>query len=421
MRVIFLTHYYPPEVGAPQARISTLGRLLAERGVRVTIHTGFPNYPDGRVKPPYRVRPLMRERDGELRVVRCAVYPAANRGLGRRLLNHLSFAASAVATARRAGKADVVVAETPPLFCAAAGRAYAALAGAALVVNVADRWPASAVELGALRFRPAIRAAESLERACYRAATAITVPTDGLMVEIGRLSEASGKVRRLGPAVDTERFVPSPIPRRERLRVLYAGTIGMAQGVGTLLDAASILGPDRWEVWIAGDGAEAEEVRQRVARERLSHVRLLGSVPHSRVPELYSQVDAAVVLLRDRPLFEAALPTKTLEAMAAGRPIVVSARGELAGLIEDARAGIAVEPEQPEALARALADLADHRDRLPSLGEAARAQVERRFSWAATAGDWHDLLIRVAEAPQGVSPGAGSARSPASSSPRRAD
>ena len=123
------------------------------------MHTGFPNYPDGAVKPPYRNRPWHEERESCVRVVRTLVYPAANRGFARRLANHLSLAVSAVATARRAGPADVVIAETPPLFTAAAGVVYARLLHAPLVLHVSDRWPASAVQLGALRTSLAIRLA----------------------------------------------------------------------------------------------------------------------------------------------------------------------------------------------------------------------------------------------------------------------
>ena len=118
MRVTFLTHYYPPEVGAPQARISTLARLLAERGISVTVHTGFPHYPDGRVRPPYRVRPCLVESQGPVRLIRSAVYPAPNRGFGRRLAGHLSFAGSALLTSRCAGAADVVA----NVFASALGR-----------------------------------------------------------------------------------------------------------------------------------------------------------------------------------------------------------------------------------------------------------------------------------------------------------
>jgi glycosyltransferase involved in cell wall biosynthesis len=396
MRVTFLTHYYPPEVGAPQARISTLARLLAERGVTVTVHTGFPHYPDGRVKPPYRVRPYLAEREGPVRVVRSAVYPAPNRGFGRRLAGHLSFAACALASARAAGRADVVMGETPPLFTAAATIPYARLVGAKAVLNVADRWPASAVELGALRSPPAIRAAERLERACYRHAAAITVPTEGLAAGLGELPEARGKVVRLGPAVDTDRFRPLPGPEGDGpLRLLYAGTIGLAQGVDTLVEAARLAGPEV-EVSIAGDGAEAAQLRERLRREPAGNVRLLGAVPHERVPALYRDVDAAAVLLRDRPVFEDALPTKLLEAMAAGRPVLLSARGESGRVVESAGAGVVVPPGDAAALADAMRRLRADRPALGALGAAGRSYVERHFAWEATVARWQELLERVA-------------------------
>ncbi|HKO38072.1 MAG TPA: glycosyltransferase, partial [Solirubrobacterales bacterium] len=144
MRVVLLTQYFPPEVGAPQTRIAALARGLSERGIEVTVHTCPPHYPDGEIKAPYRNRLLARERMGGAPVVRSAVYAAANRGFARRLGGHLSFAGSALATAPATGPADVVVVETPPLFLAGAAIAYAKAKRARLVLNVADLWPDSA-------------------------------------------------------------------------------------------------------------------------------------------------------------------------------------------------------------------------------------------------------------------------------------
>jgi glycosyltransferase involved in cell wall biosynthesis len=397
VRVSILTHYYPPEVGAPQARLATLAERLTGRGVEVTVHTGFPNYPDGRIKPPYRNRPWLDERDGGVRVVRSLVYPAPNVGFARRLANHLAFAASAIGTARRAGPAEVVVVETPPLFTAAAGVAYTRLLDAPMVLHVSDRWPASAVQLGALRDRRAIALAERLERWCYRHAAAIVVPTDGLTSELERLPEGRGKLRRLGPAVDIGRFRPGQArgDASGPLRLLYAGTIGLAHGLGTLVEAARIVGPDSVEVWIAGDGAEGPALRDELARRPADNVRLLGLLPHEQIPGLYEQVDAAVVLLRDRPAFQAALPTKMFEAMAAARPVVLSARGEAAELLERHRAGLVVPPENPRELAEALQRLARDRAMLTELGTNARRCAEAH-SWDTTADRWYELLHDLA-------------------------
>ena len=114
MRICFLTHYFPPEVGAAQTRIDLLARMFAARGDTVTVHTGFPHYPSGVIRDPYRNRPWLRERRDGITIVRSAVYPAANRGFGRRLTDHASFALSALATASLSGPADVVVGEDAP-------------------------------------------------------------------------------------------------------------------------------------------------------------------------------------------------------------------------------------------------------------------------------------------------------------------
>jgi glycosyltransferase involved in cell wall biosynthesis len=401
VRVVLLTQYYPPEVGAPQTRIAALAAGLAARGVETTVHTCFPHYPDGEIKPPYRNRPLVRESDGGARVVRSAVYAAANRGFARRLAGHLSFAGSALATLPTTGPTDVVVVETPPLFLAGAAIAYAKAKRARLVLNVADLWPDSAVELGALTSPAAIGAARRLERAAYRSAVAIACPTEGIVAALGARPESAGKVSLMRPAVDLDRFHPSAGGDGGRaadapLRVLYAGTVGMAHGLETLVDAVELLetrlSAPALELTIAGDGAEGNRIRSRLGRGGGSRVKMMGAVPAEQIPGLYAEADAAVVMLRDRPIFHGALPTKMLEAMAAGRPVVLAARGEAAGVIERAGAGVVVEPENPEALADAFAGLAADPERRASLGAAGRRAVEREFGRGAWLDRWEALL-----------------------------
>jgi colanic acid biosynthesis glycosyl transferase WcaI len=393
MRVTLLTHYYPPEVGAPQARLTALARGLSRRGVEVTVHTGFPHYPDGVIQPPYRNRPWSTEEEDGVRVLRSAVYPAPNRGFGRRIVNHVSFGLSALATSPASGPADTVIVETPPLLLAGSSIAYARAKRAALVVNVSDMWPDSAVALGTLRRPRLVSAARSLEHACYRSAAAIVCPTRGIEAALGELEEAGGKVHRIPPSVDPELFPVSPPPRNGNFKVLYAGTVGMSQGVGTLMDAAELLGEDaEIEIVIAGDGAEGPELRRRLAEGGLPNVRMLGRIPHERVPELYAKADAAVVLLRDRPLFEGALPTKMFEAMSAARPLVLSAAGEAATLVEEASCGVVVPPERPRELAAALSELARDRKRADRLGAAGRQAVVEAYSRERAVDRWYGLL-----------------------------
>lgn len=399
MRLIFLTHYYPPEVGAPQARIAALAAGLRDRGLEVTVHTGFPNYPGGSIRAPYRNRPWLVESEGGMRVVRTAVLPAPNRGFAMRLANHAAFAVGALVLSPLAGRADAVVVETPPLFLAGAAIGYAQAKRAPLVVHVSDLWPDSAVALGALRRPGPIALARALERACYRSADAIVCPTAGIEATLSGRPEAGSKVRRIPPGVDTERFAPrdSTAARGERpFRVLYAGTLGMSQGLETLIDAAALIdGREPIEISIAGDGAEAPLLRARLERAAPANVRMLGVVPHERMPDLYEDADAAVVLLRDRALFRGALPTKMLEAMSASRPIVLSAAGEAADLVRETGCGVVVPPERPAELASGLADLARNRRRAQRMGSAGRRTVVERYSRGRALDDWLAVLRAV--------------------------
>lgn len=396
MRVVFLTHYFVPEVGAAQSRILGLARGLAARGVEVTVHTGFPHYPSGRVSPPYRNRLVFHERIEGLEVVRSFTYAVPNSGFLRRVANHAVLASATLTTARASGPADVVVAETPPLFMAASGVLHARGKRAALALNVSDRWPESAVQLGALTDPRTVRTAEALEHWCYRHANVITAPTRGIVDAIDALAEGAGKVHHVPPAVDLEPWsaVPDVAPRLGApLRVLYAGTLGMAQGVQTLVDAATLAGPETVDLTLVGDGPDRAvlDVRGR------PHVRVRGPVDAAEVPGLYAECDVGAVALRDRPIFAAALPTKLFEVLAAGRPCVLSAPpGEASRLIDDARCGVSVLPEDPQALAAAWRALQADPVALVATGARARAAAAR-YDRQHVIEQWLELLQSVSQ------------------------
>jgi colanic acid biosynthesis glycosyl transferase WcaI len=390
-----VSHYFHPEVGAPQTRILETVQRLSARGHEITVLTGFPNYPDGVVPEPYRGHLLMRERLGDARVIRTPIYPAPNRGFGRRLLNHASFSISSVLAAALPQRPDVVMAETPPLFTAVSAVAIARLRRAPLILNVADLWPDSAVQLGALRNPRAIALAERMERFAYRHSAAITVATGGIRRALLDRGEPSDKVIHLANAVDVERFAALEPLHDPPRRVIYCGTVGLAQGVGTLLDAAAKLAAPELEVLIVGDGAEREELTRRAEAEHLDNVRFLGRVSRERVPGLLGSADIAVLSLRDLPLFEDALPSKLLEYMAAGRPVVASAAGDVAALLERARGGVVCPPEDAEALAQAIDRLAADPAWARELGAGGRRYVSAHYSRDAFVDRLEEIMRRT--------------------------
>jgi glycosyltransferase involved in cell wall biosynthesis len=402
VHVLYVTHYFHPEVGAPQTRILESAQRLAAHGHAVTALTGFPNYPDGVIPAPYRGRLMQTEWVGPVRVIRSAVYAAPNRGFARRLLNHASSAISSTLASPRAGPTDVVIAESPPLFTAAAGVLIARLRRAPLVLNVADLWPESAVQLGALRDPRAIRLAEAMERFAYRHAALIAVPTPGMRDSLLSRGLPDERVVHLPNAVDIDRFGAAPAPvGRERPRIVYSGTVGMAQGIGTLLEAARILEAegDELEFLVAGDGAERPQLEALAREWGLRSVTFAGKLPRERIPAVIGGADIAVLTLRDLPLFEDALPSKLLEYMAAGRPVAAGAAGLVASVVEAAGAGLVTPPEDASALAASIRRLARDPVTAAAMGASGRRYVHEHFSRDAVVGRLERLLREVAGQP----------------------
>ena len=407
MHLLFVTHYFHPEVGAPQTRILEAARLLHKRGHRVTVLTGFPNYPDGIVQEPYRGKLLQTEMVDGIRVIRSWVLPAPNRGFSRRIANHATSAISALLGSVKVGRVDVVIGETPPLFTAVASVLIAKSRRAPLLLNVADLWPESAVQLGVLRNPRAIQAAELLERFSYRHSATITVPTAGMVRILTEQGEPEGKVVHLPNAVDTDRFTPPTAASPELTKVLYSGTVGLAQGVGTLLDAAEILraAGEPFSFRIVGDGAEREQLAASALERGLDHVSFSGRLPGVEIPGIIAASDIAVMSLKDVPLFEDAVPTKLLEYMAAGKPVVAAAAGNAARLVENAACGASCAPESPQALADALRRIASDPAAAFTMGQAGRSYAEDHVSRRAFVAQLEELaLAAIGAAAQPAAP-----------------
>lgn len=404
LRIVLLTHYFPPEVGAPQARLFELAKRAASAGHRVTVVTGFPNYPTGVIPAEYRGRFRMEEVLDGIRVIRTWVYATPNRGFVRRILNHISFVLSSLTVMRTVGRTDVIFVESPPLFTGLAALVYTRVKRAPYVFNVSDIWPQSAVELGALRNRLAVRLAEMLELHIYRRAARVTVVTPGMLESLAARGVPRDKLFLLTNGVDTGVFHPAP-PNTELARTLglderkiflYAGTLGMAQGLNTVLEAAKQTKNPEVLYLLAGEGAEKEALMKRVQIEGVANVRFLPSQSKAVMPDLINLAYASIIPLKRLGLFKSALPSKMFESMATAKPIVGSLWGEAAELIERSRCGLVVPPEDAAALRDAVDKLAADPSLARELGENGRQYVAAHFERHAIAARFIDLLSQTA-------------------------
>ena len=418
MRVLIVTHYFPPETGAPQARLSGLAATWAADGDDVTVLTGMPNHPTGVLPPSYRRAVLRRERRDGYRVVRTWLYATPNEGMARKTLGHLSFMASSVLLGGRAsGPADVVVVSSPTFFSILSGWLLARSKRARFVVEIRDLWPAIFVELGVLTNRRIIWALERLELAAYAAADQVVVVSEGFRADLLRRGVPPEKVHTIRNGVDPGRFAsatersgePSAEPSggRNGLRarlgagpgdclVLYAGTHGISQGLPAIAEAASLLdgraipgGAIRFA--FVGDGADKKRLERRVAELGLRNVALLPGVPNAEMPALLAAADVCLVPLRKVPLFATFIPSKMFEYLAAGKPVIGSVTGEAAQILAEAGA-VVVPPEDSGSLAAAIAALAEDPPLRAEIGRVGRSFVQRCYDRAALAREYRKIL-----------------------------
>ena len=314
MRILLVTHYFPPETGAPQARLSALARAWAADGDTVTVLTGMPNHPTGVIPPEYRRVIRRRERRDGYRVLRTWLYATPNEGVARKTLGHLSFMATCVLFgARPSGRADVVVVSSPTFFSIGAAWVLARMKRARLVVEIRDLWPAIFTELGVLTNRRIIRVLERLELAAYAAANEVVVVSDGFRDNLIGRGVLPGKVHTIRNGVSLETFDPrtSADPDvRTRLGaaagdclVLYAGTHGISHALPAIARAAAQLADRPIHFAFVGEGADKPRLARTVAELGLANVTLLPGVSHEEVPGLLAAADICLVPLRDLPLF----------------------------------------------------------------------------------------------------------------------
>ncbi len=389
MRIRFITLYYPPEVGAAQRRLSELARRLAGLGHRVTILTGFPNYPSG-IKPDgYRGKFFMKEGIDGCRIIRVPHYVAPNKGFLKRIMIHLTFALSASVYSLFMKHDDIIYQESPPLFNGFIALVNKWIRRTPYFFNVADLWPQTAIELGALKNKRIIAFTQFLERLFYNQSAKILAVTAGIQEFIIGMGYDKSKVPLITNGVDHLIFhdgvEPDPMIQNYkndgRILAVYAGTHGMAHSLGTILKAADRLQEDKIDFLFIGDGAEKGMLTKMAADLELKAVTFIDPLPQSRMPAILRSADLAIIPLKDLPIFDSAMPSKCFEAMAAGLPIMLSVRGEMARHIEQAACGFTAEPDNLDQIVGAFRKfIALDSEALKEMGRKGRVYAVEHFS-----------------------------------------
>ena len=388
MKILFVTHYFPPEVNAPANRTYEHCRRWVMDGHDVTVITGVPNHPRGEIFEGFENRWLQEEIVDGIRVIRTWMYLAPNAGFSKRVANYLLFAGTAVLASFRAHKPDVVIATSPQFFVGVAGAIIARLKRRPFVLEIRDLWPKSVVELGQLGEGAILSALEALERWLYRSASGVVVNTRTFHDHIAARGVASDRIELIYNGIDPALFHPRPknIELLEKhdlekhFTVAYVGTLGLAHGLTMLIDVAERLQTrSDLRFVLVGDGADREKLEADIARRGLENVTLLGLQPRDAMPDWIASIDVLLVLLRDLPVFETVIPSKIFEFLAQERPVVLAARGEIRRMMEEAAGALVIDPEAPDQLVSAIEEIMDHPAAAAERAAAGRRWVEQGY------------------------------------------
>ncbi len=398
-------------MGAPAARVSELARHWVRSGHEVTVLTGFPNHPTGIIPPDYKAafrRLVYRETVDNIRVVRTWLLPFPNRRAHERILNYLSFCFSASITGTFLRRPDVIIASTPQLFVGLSGWWLGQIRRVPFILEVRDLWPDSITASGMGREGSMpIRALRAVAGFLYRACEHIVVVTPAFREDlVSKWNVPLEKISIVENGVETDLFTPDggsdafkrALGIQGRFVVSYIGTLGLAHGLSTVLEGAAQFQAASPEIvfLFIGEGADKERLLSLTRDKGLRNVSFLPQQPREKIPSIIRASDVCLVLLRKADVFKTVIPTKMLEFMACGRPVILGVDGQARQVLDEAQAGVFVEPENHVALVQTIKYLYEDVALRQVLGRNGRNYIVEHLSREQTAKLYTTVLEKVA-------------------------
>lgn len=391
MKILVVSLYYEPDRCQSNGPIiRALCEDWAEAGHEVTVLTSFPHYNSDQVWPEYRGRLFQRDRVGGVNVIRSYIFVPRKRSGWQRILNYLSFNISSTLSGLFAGKQDVIFVMSPPLTIGLTAYVLGLLKRIPYCYNLQDIWPEVAVKLGMLRGRRLIAFFEAMEKFIYRHSRRIFAISDEFKANLIAKGVAADNIEVIPNFTDTDFIKPMAKANAfalanglaDKFTVLYAGNVGLSQGLEVILDAAEQL-KDHSEITftIVGEGSSRDELIAEADRRGLQNVKLLPFQPESDVPMVYAAADVALIPLR-HGITENSVPCKTYSIMAAAKPYIagVDEGSTVWKLTDQVGCGVCIEPENGRALAEAVLKLQADAGARTRMGVKGRQFVERNFA-----------------------------------------
>jgi glycosyltransferase involved in cell wall biosynthesis len=405
MHILFLTHYFPPEVNAPASRTYENSKRWVRAGHKVTVITCAPNHPNGVVYPGYANKWWQWGEKNGVRVLRVKTYLSANKGVFNRSLNYFSYLLSAATFCRLVKNVNLVVSTSPQFFCGLSGYLVSRLHGCPWLVEIRDLWPESIHAVGAVRGRGVLGLLERVEFFLYKRPDHIIALTSAFKRHIIKKGITPEKIDIVTNGADLEQFKPLTKANNFRKRhnlngkfvASYVGTHGMAHALETVLKAAKILENEpKIHFLLVGDGAERGNLLKSKDKLKLINVLMLPQQKKAVVPEILAASDACMVLLRKTELFKTVIPSKIFEAMAMERPIILGVDGESRKIVEESGSGVFIEPDSAEQLAETVLKMSRNPAWAEGIGKTGGEFVRKHYNRDKLAMDYLDVLKAVA-------------------------
>ncbi len=410
VRILLVTQWFDPE---PTFKGLVFARELVLQGFEVEVLTGFPNYPGGKTYPGFNISWLQRELVDGVHVTRVPLYPNHGQSAVKRVLNYVSFAASALVYGLFfAKRADVIYAYHPPLTVGIAASLIRLIRRTPVVYDIQDMWPDTLRATGMVNGARALNMVEAVCQWVYRQVDHIVVLSPGFKRLLVRRGVPDSKVEviynwadEVGLA-DPQGELPPNFPAPDRFRIVFAGNMGKAQALHTVLDAAVLLAARDLRVCFVmlGGGVEVSRLKLRAIELGLHNVVFLPPVPMAEVGTLLHAADALLVHLRKDPLFEITIPSKTQAYMTVGKPLLMAVNGDAADLVMQSGGGVVAESEDALALATAAEELAALApERLHAMGLCAKRYYQEHLALKVGVAKFGAIFNRLASKAKPIS------------------
>jgi len=407
MKIVVICHYFPPEIGAPSARIYEMAKHWVDLGNEVHVVTCFPNHPTGIIPDEYKGMKYKNEMMDGIHIHRNYVYATPNKGFIKKTLGHISFMISSVVfSMNKIKKPNVIITSSPTFFSIFSGYWYSLRKKAPFVLEIRDLWPAAMIELGVMKEGLVTNILEKMELFFYRKCKRLIMVTKSFKDNVINRGIDGEKVHVITNGVNQELFYPREKNRelidkynlKDKFVISYVGAHGISQNLSTILKVAKALNNEKdIQFLFIGEGAEKDKLREIVNHENITNVKFIDSQPKEMIPEFYNTSDVCLIPLKNIELFKTFIPSKMFEIMACGIPIVASLEGEAADILNDSKSALVVEPDNQEEIKRAILKLKEDRSLYDQFKKNGPIFVEENYSRKKLAEKYLEIMNNITE------------------------